>query len=105
VSGWAALALAIACEIAATLALRASHGFTRPLPVVLLVAGYASSFYCLALALRTLSLATAYAIWSAVGIAVLTAVGIVAFGESRSVLKLVSLALVVAGIAGLRTTQ
>jgi len=102
VTSWAWLGLSIATEIGATLALRSSHGFTRPVPVALLVAGYGVAFYSLSRALAGIPLSTAYAIWSAAGTAVIATIGIVAFGESRSVLKLVSLFFAVVAIAGLR---
>src|SRR3954451_10126699 len=95
------LAFAIASEVIATLALKASDGFTRPLPVVLVVAGYAVSFWLLALVLKHLSVGTTYAIWSAVGTAVIALIGIALYGEGASVLKLASLGLIVLGVIGL----
>jgi small multidrug resistance pump len=102
VTSWAWLVAAIACEIVATLALRSSRGFTQLVPVVTLAAGYAAAYYSFSRALRGLPLSTAYAVWSAAGTAVLAFVGMVAFGESRSSVKLASLALAVVAIAGLR---
>lgn len=58
------LGVAILTEIVATSALKASDGFTRLLPAAIAVAGYVASFYCLSLALRTLPLGIAYALWS-----------------------------------------
>lgn len=101
-SAWLWLAAAIGFEIAATLALRSSHGFRVPWAVAALVAGYVASFYCLSLALRRIPLSSAYAIWSAAGTTIITIVGILAFGEPRTALKLASIALVVLGIVGLR---
>jgi multidrug transporter EmrE-like cation transporter len=95
------LGFAIASEIIATLALKASDGFTRPLPVVLVVAGYAVSFWLLALVLKHLSVGTTYAIWSAVGTAVIALIGIAIYGEGASVLKIASLGLIVLGVIGL----
>jgi small multidrug resistance pump len=101
-TSWVWLVLAIGTEIGATLALRSSHGFTKPLPVVLLVCGYGVVFYALSRALSGIPLSTAYAIWSAAGTAVIATIGMIAFGESRSALKIVSLVLAVVAIAGLR---
>jgi small multidrug resistance pump len=95
------LGLAIAVEVCATLALRASDGFTKPGFVVIVVAGYATSFWLLSLVLRDISIGTSYAIWSGVGTAALAIIGIVALGESANALKLVSIALIVVGVVGL----
>jgi small multidrug resistance pump len=99
---WLWLAAAIGFEIVATLALRSSHGFTVPWAVAALAVGYVASFYCLSLALRHIPLSSAYAIWSAAGTTIITLVGILAFDEPRTALKLVSIVLVVTGIVGLR---
>ncbi len=95
------LGLAIASEVVATLALKASDGFSRPLPMVLVVAGYGVSFWLLALVLKHLSVGTTYAVWSAVGTAAIAGIGIVAYGETANALKLASLALILLGVIGL----
>jgi len=103
VSGMTALILAaaIASEVVGTLALKASDGFTRPLPAMIVVAGYALSFWLLALVLKHLSVGTTYAVWSAVGTAAIALVGMVAYGETANALKLASLGLIVLGVVGL----
>ena len=68
---WIYLAIAIVSEVIATSALKTTEGFTRWVPSLLVVIGYAASFYFLSLTLRTLPLGIAYAIWSGVGIALL----------------------------------
>jgi multidrug transporter EmrE-like cation transporter len=95
------LALAIASEVIATLALKASDGFSRPLPAALVVVGYGLSFWLLALVLKHLSVGTTYAVWSAVGTAAIALVGMLAYGEPAGALKLASLALIVLGVVGL----
>jgi small multidrug resistance pump len=95
------LAIAIATEVAATICLRYSDGFSKPLPSVIVVAGYAFSFYLLALVLRDISVSTAYAIWSGAGTAAVAVIGIAALGEPGHALKLASIALIVAGVIGL----
>jgi small multidrug resistance pump len=95
------LAIAIAVEVAATLSLRASDGFTRLLPSVLVVIGYAVSFFLLALVLRDISVGTTYAIWAGAGTAAIAIIGIVALGEPATALRLGSIALIVAGVVGL----
>ena len=95
------LTAAISSEVVATLALKHSDGFTQLLPSVIVVAGYAVSFWLLALVLKHLSVGTTYAIWSAVGTAAIALVGIAAYGEGASPLKLASLALIILGVIGL----
>jgi len=95
------LTLAIAAEVAATVSLRYSDGFSRPVPSVIVVAGYAVSFYLLSLILRELSVGTTYAIWAGAGTAAIAVIGIVALGEPATALKLASLALIIAGVIGL----
>ena len=98
---WVLLALAIASEVAGTIALRASDGFTRPLPVLVVALGYGLAFYLLSLTLRQLSLSITYAVWSGVGTAAVAAIGMTAFGESVNVVKLLSIGLIIVGIVGL----
>ncbi|MBL7493170.1 multidrug efflux SMR transporter [Frankia sp. AgB1.9] len=96
------LALAIALEIVATTALRQSNGFTRLWPTLLVVVCYPVCFYLLSRALRTISLAVAYAIWSGAGTAVVAAIGVFAFKEQMNTLKAAGLALIVLGVIGLQ---
>jgi small multidrug resistance pump len=95
------LGLAIAVEVCATLALRASDGLSRPGLVVLVVIGYATSFWLLSLVLRDISIGTSYAIWSGVGTAALAIIGMIALGEPATALRLASIALIVVGVIGL----
>ena len=95
------LALAIAAEVIATVALKASDGFSRPVPAAIVVVGYGISFWLLALVLKHLSVGTTYAIWSAVGTAAVALIGIAAYGEAANALKLASLGLIVLGVVGL----
>jgi small multidrug resistance pump len=95
------LALAILSEVGATLALRVSDGFSRPLPSAIVVVGYGFSFWLLALALKQIPVSLTYAIWSGVGTALVAIAGVLAFGETMNPMKLVSLMVIVAGVAGL----
>jgi small multidrug resistance pump len=97
----ALLSFAIVSEVAATVALRYSEGFTRAAPVALVIAGYGVSFWLLALVLRELSIGTTYAVWSAAGTALIAVIGVFAFGEPATALKLASLALIIIGVVGL----
>jgi small multidrug resistance pump len=95
------LALAIVAEVLGTVALRSSDGFTRLVPSAVVVVGYGISFWLLALVLRELSLGLTYAVWSAVGTAMIAAIGVFAFGEPATAMKLASLALIIMGVVGL----
>jgi small multidrug resistance pump len=95
------LSFAIASEVAATLALKASDGLSRPVPAAIVVVGYALSFWLLALVLRHLSVGTTYAVWSAAGTAAIAVIGVLAYGETANALKLASLGLIVLGVVGL----
>jgi len=95
------LSAAIAAEVIATVSLKASDGFSRPIPSAITVVGYLISFWLLALVLKELSVGTTYAIWSAVGTAAVALIGIAAYGESASLLKIASLGLIVLGVIGL----
>ena len=95
------LAAAIASEVIGTLALKASDGFTRPVPATIVVVGYGVSFWLLALVLKHFSVGTTYAIWSAVGTAAIAIIGVIAYGETANALKLASLGLIVLGVVGL----
>jgi small multidrug resistance pump len=95
------LAIAILLEISGTTALKLSNGFTRLGPVMVVVVCYVASFAVLSLALRRIDLSTAYAVWSGVGTALVAAIGILWFGEPAGLWKLLSLALIIVGVAGL----
>ncbi len=95
------LTFAIAAEVIATVALKASDGFSRPVPSAIVVAGYLLSFWLLALVLKQLSVGTTYAIWSAVGTAAVALIGVFAYGETANALKLASLGLILLGVIGL----
>ena len=96
---------AIGTEIAATVSLKASDGFTRLWPSVVVVVGYVASFALLSQALKHLEVGVAYAIWSAVGTAAVAVLGIWLFGESASVLKAFWIAVIVVGVIGLQVTS
>ena len=95
---WLYLAIAIVSEVVATSALKAANGFTRWEPSLLVVAGYVSAFYFLSLALRTIPLGVAYAIWSGVGVALIILVGWVVYRQLLNVASLIGIALIVAGV-------
>ncbi|MCG8511602.1 MAG: multidrug efflux SMR transporter [Rhodospirillales bacterium] len=96
------LAIAILAEVSGTTALKLSDGFTRLGPSAVTVIGYGISFYFLALCLRSLSVGFAYAVWAGAGIALITLVGVFAFGERLDAAGIAGLALIVAGIVVLK---
>lgn len=95
---WILLAIAIVSEVIATSALKASEGFTRLWPSVLVVAGYVISFYCLSLVLKAIPVGVVYAIWSGAGIALIALVAWVFFGQSLDLPAIIGLLLIVAGV-------
>jgi small multidrug resistance pump len=92
------LALAIVAEVTATSALKASDGFTRLVPAAIVVAGYAVSFYCLSLTLRTIPLGIVYAIWSGVGMTLLALIGWLLYGQKLDAPALAGFVLILAGV-------
>jgi small multidrug resistance pump len=98
---WLFLALAIATEIAGTVALRFADGFSRLVPSIVVVVGYSLSFFFLSLTLRQLSLGITYAVWAGIGTAAIAAIGMIALGETVNAVKLGSIVLIIAGVIGL----
>ena len=94
---WLFLALAIGFEIISTSALKAAAGFTKPLPTTVVLIGYASAFYCLSLALRTIPMGIAYAIWSGIGIVVISLVGLIVYRQRLDAAAIVGILLIIAG--------
>lgn len=95
---WLLLLIAIGAEVFATSALKTADGFTRFLPSVAVVIGYSISFYCLSLALRTIPIGIAYALWSGVGVVCIAAIGWFAYDQKLDLPALVGLALILAGV-------
>jgi small multidrug resistance pump len=98
---WIYLAAAIATEVIGTLFLRFTDGFTRPLPSIVVVTTYVLSLWLTALALKTLEISLAYAVWAGVGTAAIAIIGMAALGETVNALKLGSIVLVISGVIGL----
>lgn len=92
------LGLAIALEVVGTTALKASDGFTRLAPSLITGVAYAASFYALSLALKTIPVGVAYAIWSGVGIVLISVVGWVVFRQRLDAPAMVGLGLIIAGV-------
>jgi len=92
------LGIAIVSEVIATTALKASDGFTQWWPSVITVVGYGIAFYCLALTLRVIPTGVAYAIWSGVGIVLISLAGWVMFRQSLDLPAIIGMGLIVAGV-------
>ncbi len=102
---YALLALAILAEVLATTALKLSDGFSRLWPSIGTVIGYLISFALLAQVLRSISVGTAYAIWSAVGTAMIATIGMVFLHEAATPAKILGLALVIIGVVVLNLSE
>ena len=92
------LATAIVAEVLATTAMKQSEGFTRPLWVVLSVVGYAVAFYFLSQTLKTMPTGVAYAIWSGVGIVLISAAAWAFQGQKLDAAAFIGMALIIAGV-------
>ncbi|HVV40174.1 MAG TPA: quaternary ammonium compound efflux SMR transporter SugE [Nitrobacter sp.] len=99
---WGMLFIAGLMEIAWAIGLKYTEGFTRLVPSVLTLAAMAASVALLGLALKTLPIGTAYAVWTGIGAVGTALLGIVLLGEPATVLRLTSIGLIVAGIVGLK---
>jgi small multidrug resistance pump len=98
---WFFLVGAITLEVAGTTSMKLSEGFTKLLPSVLLFVFYAASFVALTLALKKIEVSVAYAVWSGAGTALIAAIGILYFNETASLLKFISMLLIILGVVGL----
>ncbi len=92
------LAVAVVFEVIGTAALKVSDGFTQIAPTAVVAVTYAASFYFLALAIRAIDIGVAYAIWSALGILLIAAIGVVVFGEIPDLPAIIGLTMIVAGV-------
>lgn len=99
---WLYLLLAAALEIVWAVGLKSTVGFTKLWPSVGVIATMAASMFLLALAARTLPIGTAYAIWTGIGAVGTAIAGIALYNESAAVPRLLCIALIIAGVAGLK---
>ena len=95
---WTYLLVAIVAEVIATSALKASDGFSRLWPSAITVVGYCIAFYCLSLTLRHMPVGVAYAVWSGLGVVLITAVSWIMFGQKLDAAALLGMGLIVAGV-------
>ena len=95
---WVYLISAIVSEVIATSALKASTGFSKPLPSVVVVVGYLVSFYFLSLTLKTIPVGIAYAIWSGVGVVLISIVAWLLYGQRLDLPALIGMGLIISGV-------
>lgn len=95
---WVFLGVAIVSEVIGTSALKASEGFTRLAPSLVVIVGYAAAFYFLSITLKTIPVGVAYAIWSGVGVALTALIGWIFFGQTLDTPAVIGLSLIVAGV-------
>jgi small multidrug resistance pump len=95
---YAYLAISILAEVIATSALKASEGFTRVLPSAVVAIGYVISLYFLSLTLKVLPVGIVYAIWSGIGIVLISAIGWVLYGQKLDAAAIAGMSLIVAGV-------
>jgi small multidrug resistance pump len=95
---WLLLGIAIVAETIATSALKSSEGFSRLVPSAIVLVGYGVAFYFLSLTLRSMPIGIAYAVWSGVGIVLITVVGWAVFGQKLDLPALLGMGMIVAGV-------
>lgn len=103
-NAWVYLALGILFEVAGTSALKMSNGFTQTIPSVLCLLGFSLALFFLSQSVKSLDLGVVYAIWSGVGIALITVIGIVFYDDSLSLTKAFFIVLIVTGVVGLQVS-
>ena len=92
------LAVAIIGAVVATSALKSSAGFSKLLPSIVVVAGYGTAFYFLSLTLRTMPIGIVYAVWSGVGVALISVIGWLVFKQSMDLAAIIGITLIVLGV-------
>ena len=97
-NGYAWLAIAIVAEVIGTSTLKASEGFTRLLPSLVTAVGYGVAFYCLSHSMKTVPVGVGYAIWSGVGVVLITAIAWVAFKQRLDLPALAGMGLIISGV-------
>jgi small multidrug resistance pump len=96
---WVLLLIAVVGEVVGTTALKASEGFTRPMPSVVVVAGYAVAFYFLSLTLDKIPVGISYALWSSIGIVLISIIAWWFLDQGLDFAAMVGIALIIAGVA------
>jgi multidrug transporter EmrE-like cation transporter len=105
VNSFFVLLLAIVTEIIGTAALKESHGFTKPIPVLIVIVSYAAAFYFMSLALKSIPLGTTYAIWSGLGTAGTVLIGVYFWHEPMNAVRILAIALIIIGVVLLNVVE
>jgi multidrug transporter EmrE-like cation transporter len=92
------LGIAIVAEVVATSALKASDGFTRAVPALIVITGYSIAFYCMSLTLRTVPVGIAYAIWCGLGMALISLAAFMLYGQKIDVPGWIGITLILCGV-------
>lgn len=95
---WLFLTIAITSEVIATTALKSSEGFSRFWPSLIVVVGYGIAFYALSMTLRTIPLGIAYAVWSGLGIVLVTLIAMMLYGQRLDMPAIIGIALIILGV-------
>ncbi|MBD2302035.1 MULTISPECIES: multidrug efflux SMR transporter [Nostocales] len=105
INSWIYLITAILFEVAGTTSMKLSEGFTRTIPSVLIFVCYGICFSFLTLALKKIEVSVAYSVWSGLGTTVIATIGVIWFRESMSLVKFLSIALIIIGVIGVNSTK
>ncbi|MBC3919438.1 multidrug efflux SMR transporter [Undibacterium sp. CY18W] len=95
---WIFLGIAIAGEVIATSALKASEGFSKPIPSIVVAVGYLIAFYFLSLTLKTMQVGVAYAIWAGLGVVLVSAIAWIVYGQKLDLPAIAGMALIISGV-------
>lgn len=98
-SGYLYLTIAIAAEVVATTSMKAIDGFNKPLPLLLVVCGYALAFWMLTLVVRTIPVGIAYAVWAGLGIVLVSIAALVLYQQKLDLPAVLGMGLIVSGVA------
>ncbi|MEH2263509.1 DMT family transporter [Nostoc sp.] len=104
-SSWIYLIAAILFEVSGTTCMKLSEGFTKLVPSALIFIFYGLCFSCLTLALKRIEVSVAYSVWAGLGTVLIAMIGIIWFRESATLIKLLSIALIVVGVIGINASK
>ena len=99
------LAIAICAEVIATVSMKAIKGFSTPLPLILVIAGYATAFWMLTLVVRTIPVGVAYAVWAGMGIVMVSVAALFIYGQKLDVPAMLGMGLIVLGVVVIWTRR
>jgi small multidrug resistance pump len=103
--GWRFIAMSITAEVVATYAMKHTDGMTRLVPTLFMLGAFTLSFWLFSIALRTMPLGLTYAVWAGGSTALVTALGVAVFGDRITIMSLVCILLIIAGIVGLHVAN